>query len=148
MRTNGCDAFAQIVKELVDNAVDACGSGTSSRFHYSMAETILDEDAKLKRVRVTINRVKNDATVEGSNSAWIRIEIGLFALEESFWRRRMERKRVAPQLTFFYRSVTHVLVAIYAYSSRLRISFSIFTCILSLSYNNWIKLLFEREAKR
>lgn len=69
---DGCDAFAQIVKELVDNAVDACGSrGASSRFHHSknttmmMAEAILDKTVELKRVRVTIDRVKHDIAATG-----------------------------------------------------------------------------------
>ncbi len=65
---SGCDAFAQILKELVDNAVDACSSGVDSncgegafgnkRGQKGQKERKKAKDkCRLKRVRVSIEKV-------------------------------------------------------------------------------------------
>ena len=51
----GGDAFAQIIKELVDNAVDACNSNHSSR----------DDCGIVKKVRVIIKQVGSDDANQG-----------------------------------------------------------------------------------
>ena len=70
------DAFAQIVKELVDNAVDACSTGTGTTTHPHGARDTsasASRDGKRvlnKRVRVSVERVesKHDGIVEASTS--------------------------------------------------------------------------------
>ena len=59
-----CDAFAQIVKELVDNAVDAC-SASSSR----------SSSTEAKRVRVTIERVNEDKTSDDDDSYLLEVTV-------------------------------------------------------------------------
>ena len=68
-KDGGCDAFAQIVKELVDNAVDACSgenfnskSAIVDRFANMSDESMLNEKVELKRVRVSIERLEHNAT--------------------------------------------------------------------------------------
>jgi hypothetical protein len=78
---NGCDAFAQIIKELVDNAVDACKvRGTNKTLVKSATATTTTHDHStckgnndLKRVRVTIETFRNDTKsssffVKGGNT--------------------------------------------------------------------------------
>jgi hypothetical protein len=48
-----CDAFAQIVKELVDNAVDACSTGATLTLHSTPSENQRESSAS-KRVRIVI----------------------------------------------------------------------------------------------
>ena len=48
--SESCDAFAQIIKELVDNAVDACNK-SKSNIHDRRSEVVTNN---LKRVRVSI----------------------------------------------------------------------------------------------
>lgn len=59
-----CDAFAQIVKELVDNAVDACAHAESEKSIHSTAEQ--GENMIMKRVRVAITSVKVPVTISSA----------------------------------------------------------------------------------
>ena len=63
---NGCDAFAQIIKELVDNAVDACkGKDLKAK------KRDPSKSNDLKRVRVNIETFRHDTRsyfVEDSNN--------------------------------------------------------------------------------
>ena len=83
----GGDAFAQILKELVDNAVDACCAATSTSSEASCRTTTTDEDdgggpdgkrtsrsMDLKRVRVVIEPVvtssgRADEEIDEGNAA-------------------------------------------------------------------------------
>jgi hypothetical protein len=56
-----CDAFAQIVKELVDNAVDACSTGATLTLDSTPSEN-QGESSASKRVRVVIQPEKMTAT--------------------------------------------------------------------------------------
>eukprot|EP00978_Attheya_sp_CCMP212_P012851 scaffold32099_cov50-Attheya_sp.AAC.10 len=56
-----CDAFAQIVKELVDNAVDACSTGATLTLDSTPSEHQGERSAS-KRVRVVIQPEKMTAT--------------------------------------------------------------------------------------
>ncbi len=72
-RNNGGDAFAQIVKELVDNAIDACRINTTNQHacssmcsqHSHFASN--NNTKNLKRVRVSIERVDLGET-NGTNN--------------------------------------------------------------------------------
>lgn len=69
---NGCgDAFAQILKELVDNAVDACSHETQS----DSGEN--DQNLQPKRVRVVITAVNSSTNSTGTNdeTSLLRIEV-------------------------------------------------------------------------
>ena len=64
---SGGDAFAQILKELVDNAVDACRAGSSDGGIYPNQQNVrkskeqILHNKSLKRVRVSIEKVVNSA---------------------------------------------------------------------------------------
>lgn len=71
---NGCgDAFAQILKELVDNAVDACSQCTKS----DSGEN--DQDLQPKRVRVLITAI--DSSDASTKSTGTNDETSLFRIE-------------------------------------------------------------------
>lgn len=87
---NSCDAFAAIVKELVDNAVDACAGGAGTPVdNVAMHENgQVNEGRIVKRVRVTItaasvpviNNVKeNNSRISGEDGSTtmscLRIEV-------------------------------------------------------------------------
>jgi hypothetical protein len=78
IRVVDCDAFAQIIKELVDNAVDACSVNTHGNDTDNNTRTV-SGSVKKKRVRVSIERVNqsegdddgeddDDETENGSGS--------------------------------------------------------------------------------
>jgi hypothetical protein len=57
IRVVDCDAFAQIIKELVDNAVDACSVNTHGNDDTDNNNSNVSGGVKKKRVRVSIERV-------------------------------------------------------------------------------------------
>ena len=58
INTQDCDAFAQIVKELVDNAVDACCC--SSQSNNTNSNSTATATSEPKRVRVTMERFNDE----------------------------------------------------------------------------------------
>jgi hypothetical protein len=78
IRVVDCDAFAQIIKELVDNAVDACSVNTHGNTDTNNNTCTASGGVKKKRVRVSIERVNlskddsdsddEDETESSSNS--------------------------------------------------------------------------------
>jgi hypothetical protein len=71
IRVVDCDAFAQIIKELVDNAVDACSVNTNGNTNDNNTTTSTVVSAgvvKKKRVRVSIERVNPSEADSDSDS--------------------------------------------------------------------------------
>jgi hypothetical protein len=64
IRVVDCDAFAQIIKELVDNAVDACSVNTNGNADTCTTGT---GDVKKKRVRVLIERFEPEKDKDNVN---------------------------------------------------------------------------------
>jgi hypothetical protein len=56
----GCDAFAQIIKELVDNAVDACNVSTGHDGTQLYTSMEMKDEFILKRVRVSISETQTE----------------------------------------------------------------------------------------
>jgi DNA topoisomerase VI subunit B len=64
-----CDAFAQIIKELVDNAVDACSVPVMNATDGDTARASATATASSKRrVRVSIERFEDTASLGGSGN--------------------------------------------------------------------------------
>jgi hypothetical protein len=65
---NSCDAFAAIVKELVDNAVDACASPPDGNTTMNGNDHDLNEEKIMKRVRVIISEAIVPVSNNGKSS--------------------------------------------------------------------------------
>ncbi len=76
---DSCDAFAAIVKELVDNAVDACACAPANKAAMKNIDNDMNAERSMKRVRVIISAAKDPVTSNGKGGPrkmrCLRIEV-------------------------------------------------------------------------